>query len=133
MATVSATRVTGPNQMPGIGDGQSLKSASVVYDFTSALASGDVITGPLIQSGSVVVDVMVTTSGISTATINVGDATDPDRFIAAGTGAVIRTNVATGRPWLVPTNTTINVTTGTAATTATGYITLTVFFQPRNT
>lgn len=133
MATLQSTRVTGPNQMPGIGDGQSMKSISVAYDFTSAVASGDVIKGPLIQAGSVVVDVMVTTSGISTATINVGDTTDPDRFISGATGAVIRTNVATGRPWLVPTNTTIDVTTGTAATTATGYITLTVFFQPRNT
>lgn len=133
MATIPMIRKTGPAQMPGIGDGQSLKSISVSYDFTAAIASGDVLKGPLIQEGSVVVDVTVVTAGISTATINVGDTTDVDRFIAAGTGAVIRPNVATARPWLVPQNTTIDIVTGTAATTATGSIDLTVFFQPRNT
>jgi hypothetical protein len=135
MATVASTRVTGPAQMPGIGDGQSLKSISVKYDYTSAITNGDTITGPLIQAGSVVVDVLVVVAGtgLGSATLNVGDATDIDRFITGGTGVVQRTNAATGFPWLVPTNTTINITTGTANTGASGTIYLTVFFQPRNT
>lgn len=133
MATVAGIRVTGPSQMAGIGDGQSLKSASVKYEWATAVASGTVITGPLIQAGSVVVDVLVVINGGGTATVDVGDPADPNRFIAAGTGPVARTNVATGRPTLLTANTTVDVTTGTAATGAAGSIDLTVFFQPRNT
>lgn len=133
MATYNTTRRTGPEQMPGIGDGQSSKSISVSYDFTTALAVGDVLKGPLIQSGSVITDVLVIANGIGTATIGVGESTLPTRFVAGGTGPVIRSNVATARPFAVTRNATVDITIAGAATSAAGSLDLTVFFVPRNT
>lgn len=133
MATVASTRVTGPGQMPGIGDGQSLKSITVKYDYTAAVPTGTVITGPLIQSGSTVIDVMVVATGLGSAVVNVGDVTDPDRFISGGTGVVQRSNVATAIAFIPTVNTTIDITTATANTGTSGSFYLTVFFQPRNT
>lgn len=134
MATFPMNQTTGTlNVMPGIGDGQGLKSVTKSYDWTVALPAATILTGPLVQAGSVVVDVLVIANGIGTATLNVGDATDVDRFIAAGTGIVQRANVGTARPFLMPTNGTIDVATLTNATSAAGSIDITVFFQPRNT
>lgn len=130
MATVPSINVTGPAQMPGIGFGQSVKSKTVKYEFTSAVASGTVITGPLIQAGSVVLDVLLVSNG--GAAVNVGPTAEPARFIAGGTGAVQRSSAATARPYLMPINGTIDVTT-TGAGGASGSYDLTVYFQPRNT
>jgi hypothetical protein len=129
MAT-AMRNATGEGPMPGIGDGQSLKSKSVSLDF--ATAQNGVLTGPLIQSGSVIVDVMVVANGLGTATMNVGDATDPDRFISAGAGPVARANVGTARPFVMPVNGTIDITLS-GATGGTGSVDMTVYFQPRNT
>ncbi|EJO31256.1 hypothetical protein [Achromobacter marplatensis] len=136
MATVNAARVgdTKPRDvMPGVGDGQSVKAIPFRYDWTSAQPSGTVIQSPVIQAGSVVLDVMLVTSGAGTATFDVGYGGDTDYFVAAGTGAVIRANAATASPLVLATNDTIDIYTGTASTGATGYVAGYILVVPRNT
>jgi hypothetical protein len=142
--TFQATKVSSSTeQMPGIGDGQSLKCASSTYTITAALVANDVIQGPLIQAGSVIVDVMVVVSDLDTGgspalTLDVGYGTDPDYFAVAATtgqtGGVIRASAATALPLVLATNDTIDakVATGPATGATSGTVTITVFFLPRN-
>ncbi|CAB3699241.1 Uncharacterised protein [Achromobacter denitrificans] len=136
MATVNAARVgdTKPRDvMPGVGDGQSVKAIPFRYDFSAAVPIGTVIQSPVIQAGSVVLDVMVVTSGVSTATFNVGYGGDPDYFAAAATGAVIRASAATAAPLVLTANDTIDIVTGTAVTGASGFIAGYILVIPLNT
>jgi hypothetical protein len=142
--TFQATKVSsGTEQMPGIGDGQSLKCVASSHTVTAgaALVINDVIQSALIQSGSVIVDVTVVVSDLDTATsitLDVGYGVDPDYFVAASTvgqtGGVIRANAVTARPLTLTTNDTVDVLVkaapGTGATTFT--IDIIVYFLPRN-
>jgi hypothetical protein len=140
--TFQASKVSSTTeQMPGVGNGQSMKCASSTYTGTAALVINDVIQGPLIQSGSVIVDVMVVVADLDSVTgitLDVGYGVDPDYFVQASTtgqtGGVIRATAATALPLVLTTNDTVDVlvkaapTTGTTAFT----VTITVFFLPRN-
>lgn len=142
--TFQATKVSSSTeQMPGVGDGQGLKCASSTYTIAAALVINDVIQGPLIQAGSVVVDVMVVVSDLDTngtplITLDVGYGGDPDYFIAASTagqtGGVIRATAVTALPLVLTTNDTIDVLVKAAPATGatTGTVTITVFFLARN-
>lgn len=137
MATLQALKVSSTTeQMPGIGDGQSAKMAASQIVTTAAPASGDVIQGPLLQAGSVVLDVTVVHSGFgASGAFEVGYGVDTDYFAvaaAAVTGGVVRTSAATAQPLVLATNDTIDVRmTGTGATAAVT-ITIIVTFLPRN-
>jgi hypothetical protein len=143
-STFQATKVSsGTEQMPGIGDGQSLKCVSSTYSLAAALVINDVIQSALIQAGSTVVDVMVVVSDLDTngtplITLDVGYGGDPDYFIAASTigqtGGVARASAVTALPLTLTTNDTIDVTVKAAPATGatTGTVTITVFFTPRN-
>jgi hypothetical protein len=146
MATYNTTKSSSAAlyAMPGIGDGQSLKCMSASYAVTAgtALALNDVIQSPLIQAGSVIVDVTVVVSDLDTSTgitLDVGYGVDPDYFVAASTtgqtGGVIRANAVTARPLVLTTNDTVDVlvktaATGTAATTFT--VDIIVYFLALN-
>ena len=138
MAILQSSKVTSAavNAMPGVGDGQSAKVMASTYSFTAAPATSDVIQSPLIQSGSVITDVTVVTSGLGTSgAIIAGYGLDPDYFItttAAVTGGVTRMNAATALPLVLQENDTVDVTIGTAGANATGTVTIIVTFLPRN-
>jgi hypothetical protein len=137
MAILQATKVSSSTeQMPGVGDGQGAKCAASSYAWTAAPASGDVIQGPLIQAGSVVTDVTVIHSGFgASGAFEVGYGVDTDYFAvaaAAVAGGVVRSSAATAQPLVLTTNDTIDVRmTGTGAS-ATGTVTIIVWFLPRN-
>lgn len=136
MATVNAARVgdTKPRDvMPGVGDGQSVKAIPFRYDWTAAQPAGTVIQSPVIQAGSVVLDVMVVASGLGTATLNVGYGDDPDYFAAAAAGPVARASTAVAQPLVLNVNDTIDIVTVGAATGASGSIGGYVLVVPRNT
>lgn len=145
MATFNATKVSSNAllAMPGVGDGQSAKVVAASYSLAAALALNDVIQSPLIQSGSVVVDVMVVVSDLDTGgspaiTLDVGYGDDPDYFIAASTvgqaGGVARASAVTAQPLVLATNDTIDVLVKAAPATGatTGTVTIIVTFLPRN-
>lgn len=137
MATLQALKVSSTaEQMPGVGDGQSSKVAVSAYSWTAAPASGDVIQGPLIQAGSVIVDTMVTHTGFGAAgAFEVGYGGDTDYFSAAAAavaGTVVRSSAPTAVPLILATNDTVDVRmTGTGAS-ATGTVYIAVTFLPRN-
>jgi hypothetical protein len=118
------------NTIPGIGEGASEKCAVASFDWTVARASGDVFTGPSIQAGSVITGVKVVSSGLGSATFSVGDAANAARFVAAGATAAVVTSIA--RAFTQTTNGPVNITTATAATSATGAFDLFVYFLPPN-
>lgn len=144
MASIfQATKVSSSTeQMPGVGDGQGLKCASSTYTLAAALVVNDVIQGPLIQAGSVIVDVMVVVSDLDTGTpaitLDVGYGGSTAYFASASTagqaGGVIRATAATALPLVLTTNDTIDVKVGTGPGTGatTGTVTITVFFLARN-
>lgn len=137
MATIQATKVSSTTeQMPGIGDGQSLKCVASRYDFTAAPALNDVIQSGLIQKGSVIVDVSVVHSGLGTSgAFKVGDGVDDDRWAvaaAAVTGGVVRASAATALPYVLPANDTVDVTITAAGANATGSVAILVYFLPLN-
>lgn len=136
---------SGTEQMPGIGDGQSLKCVASSYVVTAgtALVINDIIQSALIQKGSVITDVTVVVSDLDTSTgitLDVGiTGVAPQYFVAASTagqtGGVIRASAVTARPLTLTTNETVDVlvktaATGTAATTFT--IDIIVYFLPPN-
>lgn len=137
MAILQATKVSSSTeQMPGVGDGQSCKAAASSYTSTAAPASGDVIQGPLIQAGSVILDVTVVHSGFGAAgAFEVGYGGDTDYFAAAAasvTAGVVRASAGTAQPLVLATNDTVDVRmTGTGATAAVT-VTIIVWFLPRN-
>lgn len=137
MAILQALKVSsGTEQMPGIGDGQSAKCVASTYTFTSAPALNDVIQSALIQSGSVIVDVMVVQSGLGTGgALSIGYTGVPAYFSAAAaavTAGVRRLDAATGRPLTLLTNDTVDVTITAAGITAGGTVDIIVWFLPRN-
>jgi hypothetical protein len=142
MTIFNTTKSTsGPYAMPGVGDGQSGKIMAATYTWATALLINDVIQSPLIQKGSVIVDVMVVTDsmGSGAVTLDVGYGGDPDYFAAASTtgvaGGVIRASAITAKPLTLLTNDTVDVTIKVAPTgaVAAGTISITVFFLPMNT
>jgi len=137
MAILQALKVSsGTEQMPGIGDGQSVKCVASTYTFASAPALNDVIQSALIQSGSVIVDVTVVHTGMGTSgAFKVGDGVDDDRYVVAAaqvTGGVVRSSAATALPYVLPTNDTVDVTITAAGANATGTVAIIVWFLPRN-
>lgn len=138
MAILQAIKVSSQTeQMPGVGDGQSVKQLASSYNFIAAPASGDVIQSSLIQAGSVITDVTVVHTGLGAAgAFEVGYGGDTDYFVVAAaqtTAAVVRTSAPTAQPLVLSVNDTVDVRlTGTGAT-ATGTVTIIVTFLPRNT
>jgi len=137
MAILQASKVSsGTEQMPGVGDGQSVKCVASSYTFATAPASGDVIQSALIQSGSVIVDVTVVQSGLGTSgAFEIGYGLDTDYFSAAAagvTGGVRRADAATARPLTLTTNDTVDVRVTAAGATAAGTVDIIVYFLPRN-
>lgn len=139
MATFNASRVGGPGVPAGIGDGQGLKAAVVEYTVAAALQASDVIVGPTLQKGSVVLDVILVTTDLDTGTpailLDVGPASDPDGIIDGSTvgqaGGLARGEAA---PITLTANESINVTvaTGPATGATSGAVSLTVLFLPPN-
>ncbi len=137
MAILQATKVSsGTEQMPGIGDGQSAKCMASTYTFSAAPASGDVIQSGLIQSGSVIVDVMVVQSGLgASGAFEIGYGGDTDYFSAAAaavTTGVRRADAGTARPLTLTANDTVDVRLTGTGTTAAGTVDIIVWFLPRN-
>ena len=137
MAILQALKVSSSTeQMPGIGDGQSLKCAASVYTWAAAPAAADVIQSALIQAGSVITDVVVVHSGLGTSgTFRVGYGLDDDYFVVSGaqaTGGVVRMSAITALPLTLLTNDTVDVTVNAQGANATGSIAIYVYFLPRN-
>lgn len=137
MAILQALKVSSATeQMPGVGDGQSLKCAASTYTYATAPATNDVIQGANIQAGSVVVDVVVVQSGFGgAATFSVGYGPNPAYWSAAATGvagSVRRADAATALPLVLPTNDTMDVTVTAGGATAAGTVTILTYFLPRN-
>lgn len=137
MATQQAIKVSSTTeQMPGVGDGQSLKCAVSSFTSTAALGVGDIVQGSLIQAGSTVVDVVVTQSGMGAAgAFEVGYGGDTDYWsvaAAATAGGVVRASAPTAQPLILATNDTMDIRiTGAGATAGVTY-TISTFFLPRN-
>lgn len=137
MAILQAVKVSsGTEQMPGIGDGQGLKCVASVFNWTTAPAVSDVIQSALIQSGSVIVDVVVVHSGLGTSgTFRVGYGLDDDYFVVSGsqaTAGVVRMSAATAMPLTLTVNDTVDVTVNAQGASATGSIAIIVYFTARN-
>lgn len=137
MATLQALKVSSSTeQMPGIGDGQSLKCAASNYTWTAAPGVNDVIQSALIQSGSVITDVVIVHSGLGTSgTFRVGYGLDDDYFIVSGaqaTAGVVRMSASTALPLVLTANDTVDVTINAAGASGTGTISIIVYFLPRS-
>jgi hypothetical protein len=137
MAILNATKVTSAATlaMPGVGDGQSGKIVSATYTFATAPAAADVIQSPMIQAGSVITDVTVSTTGFgASSTYSVGYTGLPAYFSALATGvaAGVRRMDSGNPPVVLPANDTVDVTIGAAGATAAGTVTITVAFTPQN-
>lgn len=137
MPTFQALKVSSSTeQMPGIGDGQSIKCLASTHSFTAAPAAGDIIQSSLIQAGSVITDVMVIHSGLGTAgAFEVGYGGDTDYFVVAGAavgGGVVRASAPTAFPLVLTANDTVDVRVTAAGASATGTVTIVVSFLPRN-
>lgn len=137
MATLQALKVSSTTeQMPGIGDGQGCKVMASVYNWTAAPQANDVIQSALIQSGSVITDVVIVHSGLgASGTFRVGYGLDDDYFVVAGsqaTGGVVRMSAATAMPLNLTVNDTVDVTVNVAGASATGSIAIIVYFTARN-
>lgn len=138
MATFQALKITSTEQMPGVGDGQSIKCTASNFTFATAPATNDVIQGPLIQIGSVITDVVVVTTGMGAASsLSVGTPSAGATYFINGqsgvSAGVIRMNAATALPYIVPTNERVNLTITAAGATAAGTVSIIVYFLPRNT
>jgi hypothetical protein len=137
MAIQQATKVSSATeQMPGVGDGQSLKCAASSYTTTVAAPLNEVIQGALIQAGSVVVDVVVVQSGMgASGAYEVGYGGDTDYWsvaAAAVTGGVRRADAPTAQPLVLTTNDTMDVRITAAGATAGVTYTILTYFLPRN-
>lgn len=142
MTTFNGTKLAGPlAAMAGVGDGQSMKAMAFSYTWSAAFLINDVIQSPLIQKGSVVLDVMICTDtmGAAAVTLDVGYGVTTGYFIAASTigvaGGVARASATTAKPLLLTTNDTIDILIKAAPTTPTtsGTISCVVFYMPANT
>ncbi|CAG9255975.1 hypothetical protein [Paraburkholderia caribensis] len=129
--------------MSGVGDAKSLKCAVMQFALTAALALNDVLTGPKLQKGSTVLDVLLVssdldTNGAPTITLDVGTGDSAQYFIAASTvaqaGGVARASAVTAQPLTLTKDDTVDVTVHAAPATgaATGTVTLAVMFLPPN-
>lgn len=137
MATLQALKVGGiTEQMPGIGYGQTVKAIVSQYTWAAAPGVNDVIQSGLIQSGSVILDVMVVHSGLGTAgTFRVGYGDDDDYFVTSGaqaTAGVVRSSAATALPLVLTKNDTVDVKINAAGASATGTISIVVYVLARN-
>lgn len=137
MAILQATKVSSQTeQMPGVGDGQSGKAMCSQYTSTAALQVGDIIQSSPVQSGSVVYDVIVHTTGMgASGAYEVGYGGDTDYFVvaaAAVTGGIVRASAPTAAPLVLSINDTIDIRiTGAGATAGVTY-TIIPLFLPRN-
>jgi hypothetical protein len=137
MAILQALKVSSTTeQMPGVGDGQSLKCAASTYTFAAAPALNDVIQGSLVQAGSVIVDVVVMQSGLGASgafSVGYGGNTAYWSAAAAGvTGGVRRADSAVAQPLVLTTNDTMDITITAAGATAAVTFTIITIFLPRN-
>lgn len=135
MAILQALKVNGiTEQMPGVGDGQSLKCVASTYSWTAAPAAADVIQSALIQQGCTIVDVVVVHSGLGTSgTFRVGYGLDDDYFVVSGaqaTAGVVRSSAATAFPLVLTANDTVDVVVNAQGASATGSISIIVYFLP---
>lgn len=123
-------------QMPGVGDGQSLKCAASSFTSAAALQPGDVVQGALVQAGSVIVDVVVMQSGMGAAgAFSVGYGGNPAYWSAAAsgvTGGPRRADAPTAQPLVLTTNDTMDVAITAAGATAGVTYTILTYFLPRN-
>jgi hypothetical protein len=119
MATLTMTPPVGiTGQMAGIGDGQGPKTAIRQVTLTGALAAGDVLKGPKIQSGAIIVRV----TRIGGPAGNLGTDSAPTAF-----------NAAPFTPYVVPKNEQVNFVATAAGGVANDVISLVVDYLPRNT
>lgn len=128
MATFQASKVTsGTEQMPGIGDGQSVKEMASTYTFATAPAAGDTVLSGLVQAGSIITGVKVyNTTG---ASITAGITGTPNYFITTSAATTQSINNAQP-PYVMPLNGNVIVTL--SGTPTAGFITVFVTFLPRN-
>lgn len=128
MAQFQTLKVSsGTEQMPGIGDGQSLKEIASTFTFATAPAAGDTVLSGLIQSGSVITSVKVyNTTG---ASITAGITGTLNYFITTS-AATIQTINNPQQPYVMPSNG--NVILTLSGTPTAGFITIFVSFLPRN-
>lgn len=113
-----------------------VNAVTATYTVSSNPTAGDIIQMVKVPRGATVLDVTLTatdmdTNGTPTVAYTVGDTGDADRFITTSTvgqtGGVARMNAATGANYRYTSDTTIDITVGTAsATFAAGTLTLTV-------
>lgn len=132
----NGARVPGPAQLVGYVRG------TIDYTVAGAGTNGNSTIG-IIPSGAVVVDaIVVVNTAFNANTTNVvivGDAGDPDRYVAAadvteGTPGGYRGTTATGIGYTTTTDTTVIANyaeTGTAATTGSATVTI-LFIAPGN-
>ncbi len=128
MATYQTLKVSsGTEQMPGVGDGQSLKEMASTYVFATAPAAGDIVLSGLVQAGSIITSVKVyNTTG---ASITAGVTGTANYFITTS-AATIQTINNPQQPYVMPANG--NVILTLSGTPTAGFITIFVSFLPRN-
>jgi len=129
MATLQATNI-----LTGTTEGAKYNATGSTSEIwtvatTTALASGDTISGPVIPANTYLVDVLVSWTDVdsgSGATFECGYTGTLGAFIATGnttpaSGGIVHANVAGALGYTATTNTTVLVTmTGTAGTPVAG-------------
>lgn len=131
MATLTSLQMTNPRYPvsgPGMG-GRSIKMERAVY--TGAGAIGDVIQLFKLHPRFRVTGGYVKSDGnTASATLNIGDADDVDRYFAATaitTAGVTQMTVVTGIDYLNPKYNVVNATIAGAALNGTGTITVVIY------
>lgn len=143
MATFTGTSLIGPSDAtPGVGLAAGLKAKAVTVTIPGTVAAADIITGPVVPKGALLVDVIlditdIDTAGSPTATVQVGVTGTAAAYIATNnaprTGGRARADVAGALPAVMTADTTIIATlAGAIATAAAGTATITVYFVPAN-
>jgi hypothetical protein len=109
----------------GHGLGGDTKCITSTYTVAAAITDGQVIPMVSVPSGARIVDAKVSVSGVADGTYNLGDTTEPARFMSA---AAPGSRLTTGDLYLYKKSTILNVTAVTAPTGTTGAIKLAVFY-----
>ncbi len=141
MPTFSGTSLIGPaDARPGAGMAAGLKAKAQTVTIPSTVAQNDIITGPIVPKGALLLDVIlditdIDTGGSPTATVQVGVTGTAAAYIgtnnAPRTGGRARADVAGALPAVMTADTTIIATlNGAIATAAAGTATITVLFVP---
>lgn len=133
MATLTTSKVASTVQARA---GIDITSVTGSYSVSSNLAANDVIQMVKIPAGATVLEIIASASASigATATAEIGDGSDTDRFVTSGTfgqgaASLTRLNAATGNGYTYTAEDTIDIKILTMATPATGAtITLTAIY-----